>query len=157
LDIGKGCEGVKGSGERLRGIRLSVSLFYGSKSGACPTARAVVSISAVFHSEDGFPGGSLDTAFQLTLVSATVEMALRLGNESIVSELPHFEAADANPATGATWSGVGADECPMVDSPLLLQEDLPHKYLQIWERGHECLRSLCDGSTADRRSAIVNG
>jgi len=53
--------------------------------------------------EGAFLRGFRDAGLQLTLVGGTIEVALRLGDEAILPELPHLEAADANPMTGAAW------------------------------------------------------
>jgi|SRR5471030_1531508 len=58
--------------------------------------------------------GLLHAAFNLPFVIGAIEVAPRLGYESIVSNLPYLEAADANPLPGPARPGVGADECPVV-------------------------------------------
>jgi hypothetical protein len=92
----------------------------------------------------------------LALVRGTIEVALRLGNESIFSDLPHLEATDANPKPSANWPGIGADECPVVFRKVALYKDVVHKQLHVRQRGHEGLSSLCDGTPTGRRSTIIN-
>jgi hypothetical protein len=44
------------------------------------------------------------------MVFGAIEVALRGGDESIRSNLPNLEATDANPVSGASRPGVGADQ-----------------------------------------------
>ena len=80
-------------------------------------------------SEEGFLLGLLHVAFKLTFVGGTIEVALRLGYESIISKLPLLKAADANPLSGPARPSVGADKCPVVYSTVPLNEEVVHEYL----------------------------
>lgn len=51
---------------------------------------------------------------QLPLVFGVVEVAVRGSDQSIRSNLPKLEATDAEPMSSASWSGVGADQRPVV-------------------------------------------
>ena len=62
----------------------------------------------------------LYSVFQLPLVFRSIEVALRGGDESIRSNLPKLKATDANPMPSASWSGVGADQGPVVLSAIVL-------------------------------------
>jgi hypothetical protein len=41
---------------------------------------------------------------ELTLVLSVVEMALRFGNQAILSDPPHLVAADPHPVTRPAWT-----------------------------------------------------
>src|ERR1700676_2494835 len=79
----------------------------------------------------------LRTAPQLTLIIGTIEVALRGGDESILSNLPKLEATDVNPMPGAPRPGVGADQRPVVLSTVILHKYVVHEHPHIRERGHE--------------------
>src|SRR5439155_12033059 len=72
-----------------------------------------------------------EPAFKLTLVGGTVEVAPRLGDEPVNTHLPYLESADVNPLPGPARPGVGTDECPMVHSAVLLNDEIVHEHLQI--------------------------
>src|ERR1700681_871672 len=74
---------------------------------------------------------------QLTLIIGTIEVALRGGDESILSNLPKLEATDVNPMPGAPRPGVGADQRPVVLSTVILHKYVVHEHPHIRERGHE--------------------
>ena len=78
------------------------------------------------HSDDASLLRFLHAQFQLTLVIRTVEVALRLGNKSVISDLPFLEPAEANPIPSPARPGVGAGECPMVFCPVALNQDVVH-------------------------------
>ena len=79
----------------------------------------------------------LRTAPQLTLIIGTIEVALRGGDESIRSNLPTLEAADANAMPGASRSGVRADQRPVELSRIILDKYLVKDQMHIRVRGHE--------------------
>ena len=79
----------------------------------------------------------LHNALQLAPIIGGVELALRGGDESIGSNLPTLEAADANPMSAPSRPGVGADQRPVVLSTIRPNTHVVHNYLQIRERGHE--------------------
>jgi hypothetical protein len=54
---------------------------------------------------------------QLTPIIGGIELALGGGDESIGSNLPTLEAADANPMPGPSRPGVGADQRPVYSAP----------------------------------------
>ena len=93
---------------------------------------------------------------ELAFVGGTVEMALRLGDEAVGSDLPLLETANVNAAAGAVGAGVRADEGPMVFGEIAVKEDAVHEDLEIGEGGHEGSSGLGDGGAADRRSATID-
>ena len=95
--------------------------------------------------------------FQLMLVSGAIEMALRLCNEPVFSDLPHFGAADTNSVSGPSGPSVGADQCPVVFRAVASDEDVVQKHLQIWKAGHESLRHLGDGLPPHCGSTAIHG
>lgn len=58
-------------------------------------------------------------AVELTTVFGATEVALRGGDESIRSNLPDLEATDANPVSGPSRPGVGADQRPVILNAVL--------------------------------------
>lgn len=76
---------------------------------------------------------------QLPEILGTVEVTLRGGDESVQSELPAFEATDANPVSSASRPSVRAGQRPVVLSAVTLHKHLVHDYPHIWERCHERL------------------
>jgi|HubBroStandDraft_2_1064218.scaffolds.fasta_scaffold1083606_1 hypothetical protein len=59
------------------------------------------------------------------MVFGAIEVALRGGDESIRSNLPNLEATDANPVSGASRPGVGADQRPVMLNAVLKATRLP--------------------------------
>jgi hypothetical protein len=64
-------------------------------------------------------------------------VALRGGDESVRSNLPKLEATDADPMSGASRPGVGADQRLVVLNAVPLHKHLVHDQPHIRERGHE--------------------
>src|SRR5712664_4702895 len=81
-------------------------------------------------------------------------MSLRLGNQSILSDLPHLEAAESNSMPPAAWPSIGADESPVVHRAVGFDTNVVHPQLHIRKRGHESLRHLGDGAAPGSQSAI---
>jgi hypothetical protein len=82
----------------------------------------------------------LNPVFKLILVVGAIEMALRLDDESIFSDPPHFEAADTNLVARTAGACAGADPCPVVFHAVDFNKEVIQKHLQIWKAGHESLR-----------------
>jgi hypothetical protein len=57
---------------------------------------------------------------QLTLVSGAIVMALGLGNQTVLSDSPYLEAADANRVSSSPRRRVGAGQCPAIDNIVAL-------------------------------------
>lgn len=91
------------------------------------------------------------------MVFGAVEVALRGGDESIRSNLPKFEATDANLMSSASRPGVGADQRPVVLSVVTLHKHLVHDHPQIRENSHERLSYFRDCAAPNRGSAIIDG
>jgi hypothetical protein len=100
---------------------------------------------------------SIHAMLQLMLISGTIEVTLRIGNQSISTDRPNLEAADVNPVPGSAWRGVCAAECPVVFCTFALNEDVVHDQVQIWKRRHERLSYLGDGDPIGCRHTLVNG
>src|SRR5580698_3600766 len=94
---------------------------------------------------------------QLMLPRGAIEMTLRLGNESILPDCPHLEAADADALPSSTGTGVGANQRPVIESAVAQLEEVVKKYLQIWKGRHESLHSLGNGLSAYGGNAVIYG
>ena len=59
-------------------------------------------------------GANACTVFQLLLIFGSVEVSLGGSDQPVCTDLPYLEATDADPVSGASWTGVGARQGPVV-------------------------------------------
>src|SRR5439155_1165 len=102
-------------------------------------------------------GASVPAVLDLTVVFHLVVVALRLGDQPVVADRPHFEPADPNPVAGAAGSAVRADEGPVVLDGVVAEHELVEEDLQVRERAHERPCDLGESRPAYRRLTAVDG
>jgi hypothetical protein len=64
-------------------------------------------------------------------------VALRLGDEPLITERPLLEPADPNAVSGPAGPGVRADEGSVVLDAAVLNAQVVHEHPHVRERDHE--------------------
>ena len=66
----------------------------------------------------------------LPLILRRIKIALRLRNQPILTNLPHFKPADTNPLPLSTWPGVRSDEPPVKDRAFTFHHEIVQQLMR---------------------------
>lgn len=94
---------------------------------------------------------------ELPPVIGAVELALRRNDQSILSQSPSLEAADAHSIPSTPWPVVCAGQRPVILSTFFPHLQLIHCEVQIRERRYEGLRQFGDRPSPHCGSFAVHG
>src|ERR1700731_4721852 len=83
-------------------------------------------------------------------------MAFRFADESVIVDLPKFEAADSNVVSRAARASVCSDQCPMKCGRISTWLEFVEGHDHIRKCCHERLRFLGDRRASDRGWSVVH-
>ena len=94
--------------------------------------------------------------FQLPLVGSSIEVALRLSDEPVRTDLPSLESADTNAVPSSARPTVSTHKRPTIENALAANDEIVHKNLQIRKSGHESAGQLGDGGPPYCRISVIH-